>query len=256
MIWGLYCGQGRRPGAGRGRTPARNFFSSLSLHNINIFSLNYKTTNILTLFNSFFWFRPWLWWLETGFFWYGKWLFGWCFSSWSFSGLGGAVLGVLVGVFMVVWRWFCGLFLCWFRGYYRSVVRLFCGGLRAVVWWLSRVKDGAAENGGGSRSWKSCREEEKELKCWKKWERPCVRELRGAALFFPLFPRVSQKHILLPFLICPAFLPFKIEWIGWLVNFLHNYCVSSPPLFFVFSLLLCFFFSFSCFFNINLSVPS
>jgi len=82
---------------------------------------------------------------------------------------------------MVVWRWFTGLFLCWFRGCYRSVVRLFCGGLRAVVWWLSRVEVGAAENGGGSRS---CREEEKELKCWKKWDRPCVRELRGAASCF------------------------------------------------------------------------
>jgi hypothetical protein len=137
---------------------------------------------------------------------------------------------------MVVWRWFCGLFLCWFRGCYKYVVRLFCGGLRAVVWWLSRVEDGAAENGGGSRS---CREEEKELKWWKKGERPCVRELRGAALFFPLFPGVSQKHILLP-LFSRAFLPFKIEWIGWLVNFLHNYCASSPPLFFVFSLLLSF----------------
>jgi hypothetical protein len=35
-------------------------FSSPSLNNINIFSLNNKTTNILTPFHSIFWFRPWL----------------------------------------------------------------------------------------------------------------------------------------------------------------------------------------------------
>jgi len=47
--------RGRLAGAG---APARNFFSSPSLDNINIFSLNNKTTNILAPFNSFFWFRP------------------------------------------------------------------------------------------------------------------------------------------------------------------------------------------------------
>ena len=40
-----------------GETGGRNFFSSPSLNNINICSLNNKTTNILTLFNSIFWFR-------------------------------------------------------------------------------------------------------------------------------------------------------------------------------------------------------
>jgi hypothetical protein len=50
--------QGRRRGLQAGPLQGINFFSSLSLNNINIFSLNNKITNTLTLFNSIFLIPP------------------------------------------------------------------------------------------------------------------------------------------------------------------------------------------------------
>jgi len=113
----------------------------------------------------------------------------------------------------------------------------------AVLWRFEGCRV-VAVTGGRWSCWKWWRIKElprgrKGVEVLKKMGKALREGAERSSLLFPLFPGVSQKHILLP-LFSRAFLPSKIEWIGWLVNFLHNYCASSPPLFFVFALLLSF----------------